>query len=317
MERNLKRISDELKLPQESRERIRSQLSTYQKQSEVIPMKKMVSKKRILMIAAAVVMAMALGLTATAAVARLFQNAVIVSSVDDVPAPSIENGTSVPVAVGYPSGDPPIPLDTMVELTRHKSDDWAYGDNINGGILAEYSQWDFAEVLSDDPSLRSRRVGREDGAEKMEYTAENPANLIGTLTGRVTFDLSWMDSQYHYVPAANLSCVVHASDGSYVCEAFNALYAKPDGSGYVRIEIDHMIERDYFQHTYIVDGSFETAYYYTSSDGYEFLILMHNGSVRVDCDTSHASIRLRGAYLTTDEVEDILDNLSLSIEAQP
>lgn len=40
MERNFKRISDGLKLPQESRERIRSQLASYQKQSEDIPMKK-------------------------------------------------------------------------------------------------------------------------------------------------------------------------------------------------------------------------------------------------------------------------------------
>ena len=40
MERNFKRISDGLKLPQESRKRIRSQLASYQKRSEDIPMKK-------------------------------------------------------------------------------------------------------------------------------------------------------------------------------------------------------------------------------------------------------------------------------------
>lgn len=40
MERSFKRISDELKLPQESRERIRSQLASYEKQTEEIPMKK-------------------------------------------------------------------------------------------------------------------------------------------------------------------------------------------------------------------------------------------------------------------------------------
>lgn len=39
MERNFKRISDGLKLPQESRERIRSQLASYQKQSEDIRLK--------------------------------------------------------------------------------------------------------------------------------------------------------------------------------------------------------------------------------------------------------------------------------------
>lgn len=64
MERNFKRISDELKLPQESRERIRSQLSSYQKQSEDIPMKKATLKSRMPLIAAAVVMMMVLTLTA-------------------------------------------------------------------------------------------------------------------------------------------------------------------------------------------------------------------------------------------------------------
>ena len=60
MERNFKRISDELKLPQESRERIRSQLSSYQKQSEDIPMKKATLKSRMPLIAAAVVMMLSL-----------------------------------------------------------------------------------------------------------------------------------------------------------------------------------------------------------------------------------------------------------------
>lgn len=46
MERNFKRISDGLKLPQESRERIRSQLASYEKQTEEIPMKKLTLPKR-------------------------------------------------------------------------------------------------------------------------------------------------------------------------------------------------------------------------------------------------------------------------------
>ena len=84
MERNFKRISDELKLPQESRERIRSQLSSYQKQSEDIPMKKATLKSRMPLIAAAVVMMMVLTLTAAAAVVHLFRNDIIVSSADNI-----------------------------------------------------------------------------------------------------------------------------------------------------------------------------------------------------------------------------------------
>ena len=314
MERNFKRISDGLKLPQESRERIRFQLASYQKQSEDIPMKKSTLKSRVPLIAVAVVMMMALTLTAAAAVVvHLFRNDIIVSSRDDIPTPSSENGAPGAVGITSPGGTPPAPLEEMIESSRQKTDDWSSGTSLGGGVIAEYAQWDFVDVLSSDPSLRSRRVGREDGAEKMEYTAENPANLLDTLTARVTFDLEWLNEHYDYVPDANLSFVVLDVGGSYVSELFDALYAKKDGSGYVEVEIHNVAQADYWGQSYIVDGSYETAYYYTSADGYEFLITMHNGRVWADCNTSHASISLYGAYLTTDEVEDILDNLSLTI----
>ena len=314
MERNFKRISDGLKLPQESRERIRSQLASYQKQSEDIPMKKSTLKSRVPLIAVAVVMMMALTLTAGAAmVVHLFRNDIIVSSRDDIPMPSSENGAPGAVGITSPSGTPPAPLEEMIESGRYKSDDWEYGNRIGGGVLFEYTEWEFAEVLSSDPTLRSRRVGREDGAEKMEYTAENPASLLNTLTGHVTFDLEWLNEQYDYVPDANMSFVVSDTTGDFVIVAFCAVYAKKDGGGYVEVNIYNVAQTDYWGQSYIIDGSYETAYYYTSSDGYEFLIQMHNGRVWVECRTSHASINLYGAYLTTDEVEDILDNLSLTI----
>lgn len=314
MERNFKRISDGLKLPQESRERIRSQLASYQKQSENIPMKKSTLKSRVPLIAVAVVMMMALTLTAAAAVVvHLFRNDIIVSSRDDIPMLSSENGAPGAVAIDGPGGNPPATLEETIKSNRFKSDDWVAGERINGGVVSEYHQWDSVEVLSSDPVLRSRRIGREDGAEKMEYTAENPANLLDTLTGRVTFDLEWVNEHYDYVPDANLSFVVSDAKGDYVSENFDALYAKKNGSGYVDFKIENIAQADYFVQAYVIDGSYETAYYYTSVDGHEFLIEMDNGHVWAQCCTSHANVSLHGAYLTTDEVEDILDNLSLAI----
>lgn len=314
MERNFKRISDGLKLPQESRERIRSQLASYQKQSEDIPMKKSTLKSRVPLIAVAVVMMMALTLTAAAAVVvHLFRNDIIVSSRDDIPMPSSENGAPGAVAIDGPGGNPPATLEETIKSNRFKSDDWVAGERINGGVVSEYHQWDSVEVLSSDPVLRSRRIGREDGAEKMEYTAENPANLLDTLTGRVTFDLEWVNEHYDYVPDANLSFVVSDAKGDYVSENFDALYAKKNGSGYVDFTIENIAQADYFVQAYVIDDSYETAYYYTSVDGHEFLIEMDNGHVWAQCCTSHANVSLHGAYLTTDEVEDILDNLSLAI----
>ena len=317
MERNFERISEELKLPQESRERIRSQIASYQRQQEDISMKKANWSRRMPLLVAAVIAALALTLTAGAAVAGLFRNDVIVSSVNDIPAPSSEDGVPASVGIVGPIGNAPSPLEKIIEGDRWKSDDWQVGENLDGGIIVEYSWWDAAEVLSSDPALRSRRVSRIDGAEKMEYTAENPANLLGTLTGRVTVDLAWMHEHYDYVSDANLSFVVTDENGDYVSESFSALYAKPDGSGYVRVSLRNMAQADYYAQSYVIDGSYETAYYHTTPDGYEFLIEMDNGNVWAQCSTSHAGVRLFGAYLSRAEVEDILDNLSLSIQAQP
>lgn len=312
MERNFKHISDELKLPQASRERIRSELAAYQVQWEGIPMKKTVSKTRVPFLAAAAVMAAALTVTAASVVVQRFRNDMIVSGVEDIPVSSNEGDAPSAVAIAGPNGNSPTALEEMIKSERFKSDDWTEGNAIHGGVLSEYHQWDFVEVLSSDPELRIRRVGRSDGAEKMEYTAENPAALVDTLTGRVTFDLSWMSDQYDHIPDANMSFVVTDADGEYVSEAFSVLYAKPDGSGYVCVELENMAQENYYAQSYIMDGSYETAYYYTSPDGYEFLITMNNGIVWADCSTSHAGISLYGAYLTSDEVEDIIDNLSLS-----
>lgn len=312
MDQDLKRISNELRLPQNSRERIRAQLASCQNQKEAIPMKKAVLKNRIPLIAAAVVMAMALTLTAGAVVVQqFFRNDIIVDSKEDIPDPADKDIGAV--AVTAPIGNPPFSLEEITESDRFKSDGWSSKETILGGIATEYFDWDQMEVLSDDPVLRSRRVSREDGAEKMEYTAENPANLVDTLTGRFTFDLSWMGEHYDYVPDANFSFVVSDAADHYVSEIFSSLYAKKDDSGYIRIEIYNLAEAEHWAQSYIIDGSYETAYYYTSADGYEFLIKMHNGNVWVDCNTSHATVSLYGAYLTKDEIEGILDNLSLSL----
>ena len=281
-------------------------------------MKKANLKRRVPLLIAAAVMTAALTLTAAAVVSRQFRNDIIVSSKDDIPDPGDkESGAPGMVAVVGPVGNAPFSLDEMIESDRFKTDDWPVGEMINGGVLTDYFEWDSVEVLSSDPALRSRRVGRADGAEKMEYTAENPANLLDTLTGRATVDLTWMHDNYKYIPDANLSYVVTDKKGNYVSEMFEALYAKPDDSGYIRVTLENMAEADYFAQDYIIDGSYETAYYHTTPGGYEFLITMNTGNVWVDCNTSHAKISMYGAYLTSDEIEDILDNLSLSVAEQP
>ena len=306
MERSFNRIPKTLKMPEESRERIRAQLASYAANQEVIHMRKTNLKKFIPLTAAAIAI---LSLTLAAAViAPQFRNDIIVNSVDDIPDPA---GTNAPGMIGIasPSGNPPPTLEEITESGRFKSDGWLSKETING-----FGTRDDMEVLDNDAPIRSRRVSRTDGAVKMEYTAENPIDLAETLTGRVSFDLSWMDGHYDYVPDANFSYVITDPEGNYAGEVFQALYAKRDKSGYIRVELDYTAEKEPLSPSYIVDGSYETAYYYTTPEGYEFLIQLHKGHVWVRCRTEYTGVGLSGAYLTRDEVEDILDNLSLSIQ---
>lgn len=269
-------------------------------------MRKTNLKKFIPLTAAAIAI---LSLTLAAAViAPQFRNDIIVNSVDDIPDSA---GTNAPGMIGIasPSGNPPPTLEEITESGRFKSDGWLSKETING-----FGTWDDMEVLDNDAPIRSRRVSRTDGAVKMEYTAENPIDLAETLTGRVSFDLSWMDGHYDYVPDANFSYVMTDPEGNYAGEVFQALYAKRDKSGYIRVEFTRTTEKEAPSPSYIVDGSYETAYYYTTPEGYEFLIQLHKGHVWVKCSTNYTGVGLYGAHLTRDEVEDILDNLSLSIQ---
>ena len=64
---------------------------------------------------------------------------------------------------------------------------------------------------------------------------------------------------------------------------------------------------------YIVDGSFEEAYYYTTASGCEFLITADGDTVWASCTTVKTNVSLYGAYLTTSDLEQIVEHLSVSI----
>lgn len=114
MDQDLKRISSELRLPQDSRERIRTQLASCQRQQEDIPMKKTLLKTRIPLIAAAVILAMAFTLTAGAVAVQFFRNDIIVDSREDIP-DSADGSTPSAVGITSPSGNSPFTLEEMIE----------------------------------------------------------------------------------------------------------------------------------------------------------------------------------------------------------
>ena len=134
MERSFNRISKTLKMPEESRERVRAQLASYAANQEVIHMRKTNLKKFIPLTAAAIAI---LSLTLAAAViAPQFRNDIIVNSVDDIPDPASTNAPGM-IGIASPSGNPPPTLEEITESGRFKSDGWLSKETING-----FGTWD-------------------------------------------------------------------------------------------------------------------------------------------------------------------------------
>ena len=312
MEENFKRIADAVRLPEGSRARIRTQIASHRKEQEASTVKQ--PKKHLPRLAvAAIIIAAALTLTAAAAaVVHRFRNDIIVSSVSELPAPTEDT----PTAVAEPASGRKAPKtleERLADGPRFTMDEWRNGEKIDGTISHLYTGWDHSELISDDPALCIRRITRdEDGAEKMQYMAADPADLLPVLTGKIRFDLTWLAENYKTVIPDDQAFIIRDADGNLANEFFWASYGANDGKGWVRLEIMYDTTWN-LSPAYIMDGSFEEAYYYTTASGCEFLITADGDTVWASCTTAKTSVSLYGAYLTTRDLEQIVEHLSVSI----
>ena len=313
MEQNFKRLADGVRLPEDSRARIRAQIASRAEEQEGFKMQK--SKTRLPRLAVALIVIAALTLTAAAAavIVRQFRSDILVSDISEIPAP--EGDEPVALAVAEPTGNAPHTLEEILAKgDRISREAWENGEQIGGTTSSLYGGWDASECISSDPALSIRRITRsEDAAEKMQYMAEDPAALLPELTGRIQFDLTWLSENYDALPCDNQAYIVRDADGAFVSEFFWARYGAKDGKGWVALEALYDGTHNWGA-SYIVDGTYEKAYYYTTQNGYEFLITADSGTVWADCTTDHASVSLYGAYLTTADMEQIVEHLAISLK---
>lgn len=313
MEENFRRIADAVRLPEGSRARIRAQIASRAEEQEASMQNK--PKKHLPRLAvAAIIIAAALTLTAAAAaVVHRFRNDIIVSSVSELPAPTEDTPTAVAVVTDSQSAAQTLD-EILAEGPYITAEEWETGEKIGGTTSAQYGGWDTAELISSDPALSVRRITREtDGAEKMQYMAEDPADLLPVLTGKIRFDLTWLAEHYSVVIPDDQAYIIRDEDGAFVSEYFSAAYGANDGKGWVSLDMDYDTTRKGLGPSYIVNGTFDQAYYYTTQDGYEFLITASHDKVWASCYTDHAAVSLYGAYLTTRDLEQIVEHLAVSI----
>lgn len=314
MEENFRRIADAVRLPEGSRARIRAQIASRAEEQEASMQNK--PQKRLPRLAvAAIIIAAALTLTAAAAaVIHQFRNDILISDLSEIPEPT--GDTPMAVAVTGPASSRKAPKtleERLADGPKITLEEWRNGEKIDGTFSHLYSGWDHAELISDDPALCIRRITRdEDGAEKMQYMAAAPADLLPVLTGNIRFDLTWLSENYKAVTLDDQAFIVRDEDGNPVSEYFWAAYGANDGKGWVRLEI--MYDSTWnLSPAYIVDSSFEEAYYYTTASGCEFLITADGDTVWASCTTAKTNVSLYGAYLTTRDLEQIVEHLSVSI----
>lgn len=292
MEQQFKHIADTVRLSENSRTRIRTQIASRAEEQEALHMIK--PRKHLpRLAAAAIAIAAVLTLTAAAAaVVRQFRNDILLSDSSELPAPQGDT----PVAVSEPAGLAPHTLEKTAEALRRPLADW-----------------DPSERISSAPSIFFRCTTQADGTELAEYRAEDPAALPPLLSGRITLDLTEMNDDYSFVPETDAAYIVRNADGGIVREYFSALYGAADGKGYIRFELRYDAARADTEPGYIIDSTYEEAYSYTTQSGCEFLITADSGAVWAQCRTAHADVSLYAAYLTTAEIAQVIERLSISI----
>ena len=314
MEQRFKHIADAVRLPEGSRTRIRAAIISHAEEREGSVMKK--TNRHLPQLAvAAIIIAAALTLTAAAAaVIHQFRNSILISDLSEIPEPTGDTPMAVAVAEPASSRKAPKTLEErLADGPKITLEEWRNGEKIDRTISHVYGGWDHAELISDDPALCIRRITREeDDAEKMQYMAADPADLLPVLTGKIRFDLTWLAENYKAVSLDDQAFIIRDEDGNSVSEYFWAVYGANDGKGWVRLEIMHDTTWN-LSPDYIVDGTFEEAYYYTTADGYEFLITADGDTVWADCTTAKTNVSLYGAYLTTADLEQIVEHLAVSI----
>ena len=241
MEENFRRIVDAVRLPEGSRARIRAQIASRAEEQEASMQNK--PKKHLPRLAvAAIIIAAALTLTAAAAaVIHQFRNDILISDLSEIPEPT--GDTPMAVAVTGPASSRKAPKtleERLADGPKITLEEWRNGEKIDGTFSHLYSGWDHAELISDDPALCIRRITRdEDGAEKMQYMAADPADLLPVLTGKIRFDLTWLSENYKAVTLDDQAFIVRDEDGNPVSEYFWAAYGANDGKGWFRLEIMH------------------------------------------------------------------------------
>lgn len=322
MKSSYKEMMREVSLADQTKSRMLARLTEVNGQYEnegqegkVIGMKH-VSKKSVkgIVIAAAVV-CLCVG-TALAVCHQVFYNPAIVKDVHELMDIAEEGADSKASAIGIaiPVTGTPHAREDVIQEWSSAANDWDSETTIGGSFTSQYSDWQSLQVLEGEGPLKSRIIYDANGAEKRDYTAENPAGLLGLLSEHISLDLTWANEHYDSVPYGNRYYHIYAGDGTDVGEYLNFLYTYGDNA-YVSMEITcDLTHTNSGVNEGVKGDSFDEAYYYYMIDNnMEFLITAYGDIVWAECTTANCHVSLYAGHMTTAQVEDFLTHLDLSL----
>ena len=258
-------------------------------------------------------------LTASAAICTyLFHNPTILqdhNALNAVIEAHKVSGSSHQKAIIYqtPASRTPIPLEDMITDYTLKSTGWTSEDTKQGSFRPQ-DAWSSMDVTDADAPLRARSIYSKSGAVKEEFTAEDPALLQGQIDGDLRIDFAALDTAFEYVPNANLLYTITDGAGEYAGMYCNSLYAGPAEGSYFTIQYTYEpgVDNGTVSAPYIPESDYDKAYPYTNAHGVEFVITAYGDCTWADCATAHSTFSLYGGYLSTQEVETILDAIGMA-----
>lgn len=312
----IKRELESIEMPEEMKDRILAGCRDAQKKGEVIPMKKEPARgKRLWKILVVAAVLVVFAVPVLAGQGDRLQNPTILAdaqAVEEEGARLLEEEGSY--AVSGPGRSTPHSLAEMTEARRMKWDGWLSEETMGGTVITSMVDWVGMEVLEDQGPVKVREVYEKGGGVKTEYAAEDPTDLQGLGAGYVTWDLTWMNEHYTYVPGADFYYMIEDRWGNLLGEHATALYTTEDEGAWFSLDYS-------YDSTYAYDGSgdlvaessYDAIYPYTTAEGHTFLLMFNGDCVWAECQTTYARVGLYGGYLKAEQLEELLDNLSLTI----
>ena len=304
MDNKLKAAVDSLKLSDAAAERITRSLE----QAPSRPRRRFRARAVIAIAAAAAL----LTLSVSAAYVELFRNSEIVGGVEDIPEPSIRPGmteSSVSYTRPLPDYGAPLSLDEGAENYREMYALFGTDEMLGGRVLSE--PWTGSRVLCGSGDVLEREVYNASGYVKRDLFPARIELAADELAPFLDIDFSALARLARPAEEANLICIKTDPDGALYEASLTAHYSAGEDGEWFRLGMCHLAQHEWADSSYVFEDDWDEAYYYTNASGLEFLITVLDSRIDAWCVTEHTSLSLMSYFMSTEELEAVLDCLSL------